>query len=75
MEKELTVAEIRRLPEGAKVTVNRTDRYGYPCKGTYYVHELSTGKKVLMTLSPFHRGYMEIRSRKGQRYTVEVEHD
>lgn len=75
MEKELTAAEIRGLPEGAKVMVHKTDQYGYPCKGTYYVHELSTGKKVLMTLSPFHRGYMEIRSRKGQRYTVEVEYD
>lgn len=73
MEKELTVAEIRGLPEGAKVTVHKTDQYGYPCSGTYFVHELSTGKKVLMNLSPFHRGFMEIRARKGTRFTMEVE--
>jgi len=69
----LTAAEIRGLPEGTKVMVHKTDRYGYPCKGTYFVHELSTGKKVLMTLSPFHRGYMEIRARKGMKYTMEVD--
>ena len=75
MEKELTAAEVRGLSEGAKVTVHKTDQYGYPCKGTYFVHELSTGKKVLMNFSPFHRGFMEIRARKGTKYTVEVEHD
>ena len=75
MEKELTAAEIRGLSEGTKVTVHKTDQYGYPCKGTYFVHELSTGKKVLMNFSPFHRGFMEIRARKGTKYTVEVKSD
>ena len=75
MEKELTAAEVRKLPEGSMVTIHSTDKYGYPCAGKVYVHETTGGKKVLMSLSPYSSGFIEIRSRKGKRYTVEVEDD
>ena len=32
-------------------------------------------EKELMSLSPYSSGFIEIRSRKGKRYTVEVEDD
>ena len=71
--KELTPAEVRRLPEGAKVTVHKTDVYGYPCRGVYYVHALEGGKKVLVSMSPYSGGAIEIRARKGWRFTGEGE--
>ena len=74
-QKELTAAEVRELPEGTKVMVHKTDKYGYPCRGTYYVHMTQKGKKVLMNFNPFHDGFMEIRAQKGTRYTVEVKED
>lgn len=75
MEKELTAAEVRKLPEAAKVTVHRTDKYGYPCKGDYFVHEMYTGEKVLLSLNPNQSGFTGIANRKGTKYTIETGDD
>ena len=75
MEKELTAAGVRKLPEMSKVTIHGTDKYGYPYRSEVFVHETAAGKKVLMSLKPYGSGFIEIRNRKGQRYTVEVNDD
>lgn len=73
MEKELTARRVRDLPEYAKVTIHGTDRYGYPTRTLCFVHELPNGKKVLQPMGLFCEGFIEIRDRKGQKYTMEVE--
>jgi hypothetical protein len=35
------------------------------------VHALESGKKVLVSMSPFSGGFIEIRARKGWRFTGE----
>ena len=75
MEKKLSAAEVRLLPEGSKVTICTTDKYGYPARGTAFVHVLPTGKKVLHPIGFYSNGFIEIRNRKGQEYTVEVKDD
>lgn len=55
------------------MTVHKTDVYGYPCRGVYYVHALEGCKKVLVSMSPYSGGAIEIRARKGWRFTGEGE--
>lgn len=71
MEKELTAAQVRKLPEFAKVTIHGRDRHGYPTRTLCFVHELPNGKKVLHPIALFCNGFIEIRKR--DRYTMEVE--
>ena len=71
MEKELTAAEVRKLPESSKVTIHGRDQHGYPTRTLCFVHELPNGKKVLQPMGPFCEGFIEIVQRKGVVYTVE----
>ncbi|MBR2226797.1 MAG: hypothetical protein IJ893_02890 [Bacteroidales bacterium] len=75
MERELTAAEVRKLPEGSMVTIHGTDRYGYPYSRRVFVHETATGKKKLLSINPYGSGLIDIRTRKGQTYTAEVNDD
>jgi len=71
MEKELTAAEVRKLPESSKVTIHGRDRHGYPTRTLCFVHELPNGRKVLHPMGLFCEGFIEIR--KQTKYTMEVE--
>lgn len=71
MEKELTAAEVRKLPELSKVTIHGRDRHGYPTRTLCFVHELPNGRKMLQPIGLFCEGFIEIRKR--DRYTMEVE--
>ena len=71
MEKELTAAEVRKLPEFSKVTIHGRDRHGYPTRTLCFVHELPNGRKVLHPMGLFCEGFIEIRKR--DMYTMEVE--
>lgn len=71
MEKKLTAAEVRELPVGSMVTIHGRDRHGYPYANRVFVQQNAAGKKVLMSMNPYSVGYIEIRNRSGQSYTVE----
>lgn len=73
MERELSAAEVRRLPEMTKVYVHGRDRYGYPTRMLCFVHRLPNGRTVLQPMGLFAEGFVEIR--KGTRYTGEVDGD
>ena len=71
VERELSAAEVRKLPEFAKVTIHGIDRYGYPTRRLCFVHRLPNGRTVLHPIGLFAEGFVEIR--KGTRYTGEVD--
>jgi hypothetical protein len=73
MEKELTAAEVRKLPEFSKVTIHGRDKHGYPTRTLCFVHELPNGRKVLHPMGLLSEGFVEIRKRT--KYTMEVEND
>ena len=67
-EKRLTAAEVRKLPDGAKVTIHGRDKYGYPtelpCK---VVH--SGNKKVLTYQTYYGPESKPIRQERGKYFT------
>lgn len=70
VERELSAAKVRRLPEMTRVYVHGRDRYGYPTRTLCFVHRLPNGRTVLHPIGMFVEGFVEIR--RGTRYTVEV---
>lgn len=73
MEKEVTAAEVRKLPEFSKVTIHGRNRHGYPTRTLCFVHSLPNGKKVLHPMGLFCEGFIEIRKR--DKYTIEDSHE
>ena len=72
-EREISAREVRQLPEGTKVVLHGTDRYGNPTTRTLHVHRTMSGGVVLQDLSPYSEGWVPVRA--GRRYTVDAVED